>query len=260
MKDKRLGRGLDILLGGAEESKTGDLLELDVEQIRANADQPRKEFDEEGLKELSKSILEKGVIQPIIVRKVPDGYEVVAGERRWRACRTLGIKRIPAIVRNVDERGMLEIALVENIQREDLNAIEKARGCRELVERYKITQDEVGDRLGMDRSTVSNLLRLLELPTEIQTDVSRETLSQGHARALLSLSSKDEQLRLAERIKTEGLSVRRVEGIVQRLPQIRPILRIVSGAYSEPRSVCGSAGAAVVWWSSSMGPRTWIGF
>jgi ParB family chromosome partitioning protein len=199
-------------------AKGQNLVYLKTADLIPNRFQPRKSFPTESLNELINSINSTGVLQPILVRQSGTKYEIVAGERRWRACQTLKVDKIPAIIKEkVDDREMLEWALIENTQRKDLNPIERARGYKELIATFNLTQEQVAERVGLDRSTVANFIRLLDLPTEIQDDVSRETISPGHARALLSLESKTDQLKLSTRIKREGLSVRRLENIISRL-------------------------------------------
>jgi len=217
MAKSKLGRGLDFLLAKEDISGPADhevVLNLNVSDIHPNRHQPREDFNEEALEHLMDSIAVNGVIQPIVVRQDAEGYEIVAGERRWRAARRLDLPTIPAIVRQVDDAQSLEIALIENIQRQDLNPIEKAKAYRELINRFSLTQEQAAAKLGMNRSSIANMLRLLELPQDIQDAVSRGTLTMGHARALLGLSDPIEQRRLARRIEKEQLSVRHVEKYV----------------------------------------------
>ncbi|HPD14995.1 MAG TPA: ParB/RepB/Spo0J family partition protein [Planctomycetota bacterium] len=216
MKSSHLGRGLGALLGNAEElqPEPQQTLEIPVAKVRPNPNQPRHEFDQDSLGELVESVTRNGVIQPIIVRALEDGYELIAGERRWRAAQLAGLATIPAIVRPASENESLELALIENIQRQDLNPMEQARAYKNLIERFSLTQEEAAARLGKKRSSVANILRLLDLPTDIQDAVSRGTLSMGHARALLALPDRAEQVRLAARIQRDDLSVRQTEQIV----------------------------------------------
>jgi ParB family chromosome partitioning protein len=218
-KGKRLGRGLESLLGElpGDRLTEADLQEIPVHQVVPNRFQPRKEFDETALKELSDSIREQGVLQPILVRRSGDKYELVAGERRWRAARLAGKAVIPARILPLDDQKMLEVALIENTQRQDLNCIERAQAYKDLMTQFNLTQEEVSKRAGIDRSTVSNFIRLLELPPSVQTHVSRGTISMGHARALLGLEDPILQGRLCERIAQEGMSVRRLEGVIARI-------------------------------------------
>jgi len=217
MDRKKLGRGLDSLIQDEALISAGEEVTLvSVDDIRPNSRQPRKEFDEESLEGLAQSIVENGLLQPIIVRKAEHGYEVIAGERRWRAASKAGLDTVTAIIRNVSDEKMLQLAIIENIQREDLNPIEKARAYRELMEEFSLTQDQAATRLGIGRVNLANTLRLLELPEEIQLLVSRGTIAYGHARALLGASSPGEMIRLAERIVRDDLSVRQTEALVVR--------------------------------------------
>jgi ParB family chromosome partitioning protein len=189
-------------------------MKLNPEDIHPNDLQPRHFFSEEEMLGLIESIKKHGILQPVIVKPLAHGYMLIAGERRWRAARHLGLKEMPAIVRHSDGADTLEIALIENIQREDLNPIEKALGFKELTSKFGLTQEQVAKAMGKDRSSVTNYLRLLDLPQEIQDHVSRGTLSMGHARAILGVRDHDTQRGLCERIQKEGLSVREVEEIV----------------------------------------------
>ncbi|MBI4835041.1 MAG: ParB/RepB/Spo0J family partition protein [Planctomycetes bacterium] len=184
---------------------------LNIADIIPNRFQPRKEFDPQALNELAESIKASGVIQPLLVRAAGSKYELIAGERRWRACQILKLEKAPAIIKQADDRTMLEWAIIENTQRKDLNPIEKGRAYKDFADVFKLTHEEVGKRIGLDRSTVTNFIRLLELPKEIQDEVSRGTITMGHARALLGVSDKQTQIKLAQRIKKEGMSVRKLE-------------------------------------------------
>jgi len=208
---RKLGRGLDSLIEQTTEGTDAVNLDVPCASIRPNPFQPREIVDEEALRELAASIQEHGVLQAPVVRAVEDGYELVAGERRWRACRLLGLETMPVSIRKIDDDRMLEIALVENIQREDLNAIEKARAYRRYLDELELTHEDAARRLGKERSTITNQLRLLELSDDIQAMVSRGTLSMGHARALLSVPDETRRRDLARRIDAEGLSVRETE-------------------------------------------------
>lgn len=193
----------------------GQALEIPLELISANRRQPREIFDEEALQGLADSIKEQGVLQPVVVRQVEGGYELVAGERRLRASKLAGMATIPAVVTNISDDRMLEAALVENIQREDLNVIEVAHSFQALINDLHLTHEDVAKRLGVSRASVSNILRLLSLPREVQEIVSRGTLSMGHARALAGLENPMQQINLARRFEQEGLSVREAERLVQ---------------------------------------------
>ncbi len=186
-----------------------------LSRIRPGGHQPRRHFDENSLQELAESIKSGGVIQPLILRRVDDGScEIIAGERRWRAAQMAGLESVPAIIKDLDNRAALEVSIVENLQREDLNPIEEAEAYRRLMNEFELSQEEAARRVGKDRSTVANTLRLLNLPKSIQADVATGLLSAGHARALLSLGSPAAQMGLAEKIKAKGLSVRETEALV----------------------------------------------
>jgi ParB family chromosome partitioning protein len=221
MSERKLGRGLDALLGDAKPSEGETVVRLSLDQISAGRHQPRSEFDDAKLAELAASIKESGVLQPIIVRPAALGYEVVAGERRLRAARVAGLTEVPAIVRRYSDDEVLVLSLIENIQRQDLNAVDKALAYRKLANHLGATHEEVARRLGLDRSSVSNMIRLLDLPKEVQDLLRGGAITMGHARALLALRDEVAQLRLAERIVKEDLSVRVVESIVQ---GARPLL------------------------------------
>lgn len=212
---QRLGRGLAALLGGPAPSGVtagGGLLELDVDAIRPNPTQPRRRFDDATLDALAESIRTSGLVQPVVVRPLAEGgYELIAGERRWQAARRAGLERIPALLRSADERERLELALVENVVREDLNAVELARAVAALVEDFGQTHGEVAATLGRSRPAITNLLRLLELPDSVQEMVESGRLSEGHARAVLMADGAKARRELAERVVVEGLSVRQVE-------------------------------------------------
>ena len=216
MARKALGRGLGALIG---EKKTDTKkqtpqksdLRLGIEEIKPNSDQPRSYFDETALEELSQSIKENGIVQPIVVRKKNKGYEIVAGERRWRAAQRAGLKEIPAVVREIDDDKMLELALIENIQREELNPVEESIAYQKLIDQLGLTQNEVAERVGKTRTFIANYLRLLNLPKPVLKKVESNELSVGHAKAILSLDSAKEQKELANLILTKKLSVREAE-------------------------------------------------
>lgn len=218
MSRKALGRGLSALLGEETNKSGGEtLLEIDLELIKPNADQPRTRFTETNLEELSQSIKANGVVQPIVVRRKGNEYEIVAGERRWRASQRAGLQKIPAIVKDVSDEKLLELALIENIQRQELNAIEEARAYKKLIDTVGLTQEMVAGRVGKDRSFIANYLRLLKLPEDIQSLVSEEKLSVGHARALLTLDTQDLQRKVARNVVEMSLSVRETEKAAKRL-------------------------------------------
>ncbi len=217
MMERRLGRGLGSLLGQSEAiGPNKDALTLAVERIRANRFQPRKHFDDTALSELAQSLRSHGMLQPVVVRETAAGFELISGERRWRAAKLAGLTAIPALIRpDVSDQEMLELALVENVQREDLDAIERAHGFRSMMAALKITQEEVAKKVGLQRATVANHLRLLDLPQEVQDAVSKGLVSMGHARAILALGSARLQLDALERAVREGLSVRQLEGMAR---------------------------------------------
>lgn len=212
MTRKALGRGLSALLREVEATAPGPGLEaVGVDLIDPNPFQPRRAFPEASLKELAESIRASGLVQPVLLRRAGERFQLVAGERRWRAARQAGLDAIPAVVRDLSDREALELALTENLLREDLNPMEVARGLEALQTRHALTHEEIAARLGVNRSTVTNTLRLLRLPVEIQVMVQAGTLSAGHARALLRLDSPDEQVRLAKKFAEKGYSVREAE-------------------------------------------------
>jgi ParB family transcriptional regulator, chromosome partitioning protein len=213
--ERKLGRGLDSLLGEARAHEGEEILSLGLDRVHRSPHQPRHDFDEVALEELAASIRANGVLQPIIVRPGAVGYEIVAGERRARAARLAGLTSVPAIVRRYSDEDTLVLSLVENIQRADLNAIDRASAYRRLVSHLNVTQDEVARRLGLDPSSVSNMIRLLDLPPEVQELVRGGALSMGHARAILGLSAGIDRVRLAERAIREELSVRAVERLIR---------------------------------------------
>jgi len=217
IKHRGLGRGLDALLGGGQKSgASGDeLAQIPLASLKVGKYQPRTRMDQGALEELAESIKSRGIVQPILVRPLASGsYEILAGERRWRAARIAGLATIPAVVREVADDAALGIGLIENIQREDLNAIEQARGVKRLVDEFKLTHDDAARAIGRSRSAVTNLMRLLELADAVQEMVLAGRLDMGHARALLSLS-RARQVELAERIAAGGLSVREAERLAQ---------------------------------------------
>lgn len=214
------GRGLDALIDTSDVKTQGssNLSEILIEQIEPNPDQPRREFDETSMKELAASITNMGIIAPITLRQVaPDRYQIIAGERRWRASQMAGLKTIPAYIRTVEDENVMELALVENIQREDLNAIEIALAYQHLAETTGMTQEKISDRVGKSRTAVTNYMRLLKLPAQIQMALKNHEIDMGHARALLSISSPSMQLKLFKEVQKNQYSVRKVEEMVQML-------------------------------------------
>ena len=223
MPRQALGKGLEALIPGAStatetlEVRATGVRQIAISMIGANPFQPRTRFNDEGLKELSASIKVSGILQPVIVRRLEvDSYELVAGERRLRAARLAGLDAVPAIVKEVDDRQMMELALIENIQREDLNPIDEAKAFQVLTQKLGLTHDQISERVGKQRSSISNSLRLLGLPLDVQEMVSRGTLSAGHARALLGLEAPGDQLATARYVASKGFSVRRTEALIKR--------------------------------------------
>lgn len=216
-----LGRGLDSLIATDAPVRTegsSSINEVAISQIRPNPNQPRREFDPEALQELADSIAQLGIVQPITLRHMEEGhYEIIAGERRWRASQLAGLTKIPAYIRTANDEKMMQMALVENIQREDLNAIEVALAYQQLIEQHRLTQDELSRNVGKNRATIANALRLLKLPAAVQLALQQRTLTAGHGRALLGLESPTQQMRLFREIMAKGYSVRMVEDMVARL-------------------------------------------
>ena len=213
MARKALGRGLDALIPGrAPGTESGPrLAEIAIEQIRPNPRQPRDHFDDEALDAIAGSIAEHGMLQPVVLRELADGYELIAGERRWRAAQRAGLEKVPAVIRDATPRESLELAIIENVQREDLNAIEEALAYKLLIDEMSLTQEQVAERVGRDRSTVANYLRLLRLPAAVQNMLVVGALTMGHARALLAVEDGGALRRLAEEVVAKGLSVRQTE-------------------------------------------------
>lgn len=255
-----LGRGLDALLGGPTDAVGATAPELPIDAIRANPGQPRRHIDPDALEALAASIRHTGLVQPVVVRPPDDDgmHELIAGERRWRAARSVGLTAIPAVLREADEGGRLELALVENIVREDLNALEVARACAALVEDFGRTQGEIAERLGRSRPAVSNLMRLLELPDDVQDLVVTGRLTEGHARAVLMADGARGRRRLAETIVEQDLSVREAERLARaggptparpraRRPALADdALEAFGSAFGAPVRVRGRSGGEVV--------------
>jgi ParB family transcriptional regulator, chromosome partitioning protein len=215
MTRKPLGRGLGALLSAEEPTKADESFEIAIDLIEPSAMQPRTRFDETKLAELASSIKSNGVVQPLLVRRKGLRFELVAGERRWRAAQLAGLNRVPVVIREVPDDKLLELALIENIQREDLNAIEEAQAYRKLIETIGLTQESLAERVGRDRSYITNYLRLLRLPPDIQKLIEEAKLSTGHARTILATDDVDMQRRLARKIIERGLSVRETERLVR---------------------------------------------
>lgn len=219
-KTNALGRGLDALISTEPVSTQGSstINEVEISLIEANPNQPRREFDAEALQELANSIQELGIVQPITLRKTDDNkYQIIAGERRWRASQLAGLTTIPAYIRTIKDENVMELALVENIQREDLNAIEIALAYEHLLEKSGMTQERVSERVGKSRAAIANYLRLLKLPAEVQMSLQKKEIDMGHARALLSLDSPSMQLKLFREIRKNEYSVRKVEELCQQI-------------------------------------------
>jgi len=211
-----LGKGLGALLPEFGQAEPKTLLYCGIEEIIPNRSQPRKHFDESKLQELAESIKEKGILEPLIVRRTDQGYELIVGERRWRAAQKAGLKEVPVIVKEVEGREVLEISLIENLQREDLNPIEAAEAFKHLIEEFNLSQEDLSKRIGKDRTTITNTLRLLKLPLEVRNQLLQNRITSGHARAILSLESKEKQKELCALIIKKGLSVREAESIAKR--------------------------------------------
>ncbi|MDE5660567.1 MAG: ParB/RepB/Spo0J family partition protein [Muribaculaceae bacterium] len=238
-----LGRGLDYLLSMDDVPARGStaINDIPLSAIKPNPDQPRRSFDEEALAELASSIAELGIIQPLSLRKTgPDEYQIIAGERRYRAARMAGLNSVPAYIRTANDAELTEMALIENIQREDLNAIEIALTFKKLIEQYSLTQERLSERIGKKRTTIANFLRLLKLPAEVQLGLRDKRLDMGHARTLLTLDNPKLQLKLYGEILDQGLSVRRVEELAklyrQRAENGEPIDKPSSAAASRSRA------------------------
>ncbi|TWJ18937.1 ParB/RepB/Spo0J family partition protein [Geobacter argillaceus] len=221
VKKTGLGKGMGALLPVVNEDR-GSYFLCPIEEIKPNRAQPRKTFVNEKLEELAASIREKGIIQPLVVCRKGQHFELIAGERRWRAAQKAGLREVPVVIQDVSEDTALEMALIENIQREDLNAVEEAEAYRSLLEKFDFSQEELAKRVGKDRSTVANALRLLKLPEEIQRDIVTENLTMGHARALLALESAELLKEAREEILKKHLTVRATEALVKRLKSAKP--------------------------------------
>lgn len=227
VKKTGLGKGLDSMIPpkatskaakdkSAVSLKTGETI-LKINEVEPNRKQPRKFFDEEALKELSESIRQHGIVQPLVVAKQKDYYEIIAGERRWRAAKMAGLKEVPVVIKDYSPQEIMEVALIENIQREDLNPVEEARAYQNLIREYNLKQEEVAERVSKSRSAVTNSLRLLKLSDEVLDMLVEEKITSGHARALLALEDKEQQLSIAERIVKEKLNVRDIEKLVKNI-------------------------------------------
>jgi ParB family chromosome partitioning protein len=210
---RKLGRGLGEILGSSRDVEAKSILEVETSKIVPNREQPRQDFNPEKMESLMDSIAKNGMLQPIIVRSTESGYEIIAGERRWKAAMQLGLEKIPVIIKEVSDEKLLELAIIENIQREDLNPIERAKAYKKLMEDFHLTQEQAAAALGLERSTLANSIRLLELDESIQQEIAKGVLTAGHAKVLLSLQDKADRLKLAKRIMADDLSVRTTEEI-----------------------------------------------
>ena len=215
MERKVLGRGIGALIPARETDGSTEKNDVLLSEIRPNPVQPREVFDPAAIEELAASIRQKGVLQPLVVRKATGGYELIAGERRFRAAKRAGLERVPVVVRDVRDDELLEIALIENIQRENLNPIEEGRAYRRLMEDFRLTQEQVAEKVAKDRSTVANTLRLLQLPQEVRDQIASGTLSAGHARALINVGSATDQVSIAHEVVNRRLNVRDTEHLVR---------------------------------------------
>jgi len=215
MERKALGRGIGALIPEKVQSGKNEIVYVQSEKIKPNPFQPREDFDESSIHELAQSIKEKGVIQPLLVRRQGDNFELIAGERRLRACKLLNLNEIPIIVRDAQDRDSLELALIENIQREGLNPIEEAHAYQHLIDKFQVTQEKISEVLGKSRSSVTNTLRLLKLPHEIQQEMKKGRISFAHGRALLEIDDDNQQRRLAQEVILKGLSVRELENLIK---------------------------------------------
>lgn len=221
MIKRGLGKGLEALIPKAEHKEKGFVIEMDIESLTPNLFQPRKNFDKEKMEELKGSIKKHGIIQPIVVRKMANGYEIVAGERRLKAAKEIGLKKIPAIIKSINNEKSLEIALVENIQREDLNPVEQANAFKRLTDEFNLTQQELAEVTGKSRALVTNTIRLLKLNPEIQKSISEGKISFGHAKLLLSIEDEEVQRAVCDRIRANDLSVRDTERLIKNIGKVQ---------------------------------------
>jgi len=257
-KGRGLGKGLDSLipetleemeLGSGESNSSKEPILLKTMEIEPNREQPRKEFKEEALEELAESIKQYGIIQPILVQKREDYYEIIAGERRWRAARKAGLKEVPVIIKDYTEREIVEISLIENIQREDLNPIEEALAYKRLLNEYNLKQEEVAQRVSKSRAAVTNTMRLLKLADKVQQMLVKDLISSGHARALLAIDDEDLQIEMAEKIQKNKLSVREIEKAIKvmqtpkpepKKPQVNEVYFIYEEAAKRMENIIGT--------------------
>jgi ParB family chromosome partitioning protein len=233
MERKALGRGISALIPETDTDHHEKIIYVQTDQIKPNPFQPREEFDNESIQELAQSIKEKGVIQPLLVRRKGDYYELIAGERRLRAAKLLNLKELAIIVKDVQDRDSLELALIENIQRQGLNPIEEAHAYQHLIDKFQVTQEKISEALGKSKTSISNTLRLLKLPHEIQTEMKKGRITFGHGRALLEIEDENRQRRLAQEVISKGLSVRELENLIK-AQRPKGIKRRIGQAFREP--------------------------
>jgi len=233
MERKALGKGISALIPEREVERKEEIIYVQTGQIKPNPFQPREDFDTQGIEELAQSIKEKGVIQPLLVRRKGDYYELIAGERRLRAAQLLNLEELPIIIKDVEDRDSLELALIENIQRQDLNPIEEAHAYQYLIDKFQVTQDKISAVLGKARATITNTLRLLKLPQEVQEEMKKGRISFAHGRALLEIEDVNQQRRLAQEVISKGLSVRELENLIKR-SRPKGIKRRMGQAMREP--------------------------
>ncbi len=233
MERKALGKGISALIPEKETGRKVEIIYVQTEQIKPNPFQPREDFDTQSIEELAQSIREKGVIQPLLARRRGDAYELIAGERRLRAANLMGLKEIPILVKDVEDRDSLELALIENVQRQGLNPIEEAHAYQHLIEKFNVTQDKISEVLGKARVSITNTLRLLKLPHEIQAEIKKGRITFGHGRALLEVQDTNEQRRLAQDVIAKELSVRELENLIK-LKRPKGLKRKIGQGQREP--------------------------
>ncbi|MCF6178047.1 MAG: ParB/RepB/Spo0J family partition protein [Geopsychrobacter sp.] len=233
-KRPALGKGMGALLNTAAQEGGKKYFQCPLEELRPHGNQPRKTFNNAKLSELTASIKEKGIIQPLVVRRVGDHYQIIAGERRWRAAQKAGLDKVPVVIQDVSEDWALEMALIENVQREDLNPIEEAEAYQFLIDSFDLSQEEVARRVGKERPTVANALRLLKLPDAIRNDLNEERLSMGHARALLALNDEEDMFEASQQVINKKLSVRDTEKLVRKIKNFGGILPKVAKVEVDP--------------------------
>jgi ParB family chromosome partitioning protein len=226
VKKSALGKGLGALIPEVSDriinkEEKNNVFEAEINQVSPDKEQPRKNFDEEKLEQLANSIREHGIIQPILVRKEDDYYKIIAGERRWRAARLAGLKKIPVLEKALDKKQTMEVSLIENLQREDLNPVEEAKAYRKLMDEFKITQEEIANRIGKSRPAVANTMRLLSLDNRVLNYLVDGTLSEGHGKAIVSIENNDTQYEIAKKIIDEGLNVRQTEALIKNINSIK---------------------------------------